>query len=202
MATLMGITIVKRFTYRGDPTEEFSNQYWFKQSPPSDSASWAQAVADVYNQEHLLFGPDVAFVRAYGYNDDDPKANHVFAKDYTVPGPPPVGTRTPTGVEFAGDQAALVEWKTDALNSRGKPIYLRKYIHAGSAKQGSPDQLDTTYYGILGTYANAMRTMFGGLTNPSSSNHPGGSETAVTGIVGPYVTTRTLKRRGPRPKAG
>lgn len=103
---------------------------------------------------------------------------------------------------MAGDQAALVEWKTDHINKRGKPIYLRKYIHAGFVLSTDHDALDTAYKNALQAYADNVHALQGGLTNASSPNWPGGSHTTILNLVHPWVTTRTLKRRGPRPRTG
>jgi len=202
VATLTGLTIVKAFAYRDEPKEEFSNQYWFKGPPPGDTASWDALLTEVMQREQAIYTTETDFLRVYGYDNDDPHANHVYVHDFEVAGTPPAGQFSTHLRPFAGDQAACVSWKTDKLNSRGKPIYLRKYHHDGGIEVASKDQLEATWKAALVTYADAIRNIHGGLTNPTSDNHPGGSETAVLTHVIPWVTTRTLKRRGKRPKAG
>jgi len=195
------------FTYRDVPTEEFSSKYWFKAPPPSADADWMSLVNSVKNLETNIFPNTVTFQRAYGYNDDDPKANAVFVHDWNIPGPAPPGTMAGTGAPMAGDQAGLVEWKTEHKNTRGKLIYLRKYLHAGHIDTLDRDRLDGNYITALQTYGDGIRVLHGGLTNASSKasssngqDWPGGSHTAIGTLVSPWVTTRTLKRRGPRPK--
>jgi hypothetical protein len=199
---LTGLTVVKKFTYRGNSNEEFSNQYWFKGPPPGDDPSWTVLMNDVLAQEEPIYPNTVTFVRAYGYNDDSSTANHVFVHDWVAAGTPPKGSYIHTGTALAGDQAGLVVWKTDQLNTRGKPIFLRKYIHAGDMDAGSPDNIASGWFTRLEAYGNGIRPLHGGLTNPSSEHHPGGSESVIGVGVSPYVTTRTLKRRGKRPKTG
>lgn len=200
MAAVTGLTIVKGFTYRDDPTEEFSNTYHFKNPPPSNDASWTVLMNDVLAREQVLFGANVHFVRAYGYDSDDPNAHHVFTHDWTVPGPPPPGTTTGIGgPPFAGDQAACVEWATSRLNSRGKRIYLRKYFHAGHMSSTDVDKLDASYVPLLNSFvdlATGINSVYGGLR---SRTH---DETLIGAKTLPWVTTRTLKRRGRRPKQG
>jgi hypothetical protein len=199
MATVTGLTLVKTFTYRGDATEEFSNTYHFKNSPPGDDPSWTVLMNDAVASERNCFPPWVTYARAYGYDSDDPKAHHVFQHDFTVPGPPPAGTLPEAGNRMAGDQAACVRWRTARLNSRGKPIYLRKYLHAGFTKATSADELDAAYVTVLNTYAsltNGINVVHGGLR---SRTH---DETISAGAAIPFVTTRTLKRRGRRPRQG
>jgi len=196
MAAVTGLTLVKRFTYRGDTLEEFSNTYHFKSAPPGDDASWTVLLNDVALQERKVMPPDVFHVRAYGYDSDDENAHHVFQFDWTVPGPPPPGTGSAWTPKFAGDQASCVWWKTDKLSSRGKPIYLRKYWHHGGMGPGGGDTLDTSYQGILDTYATAMNGIHGGLRARRQD-----CNVVAHGVL-PYPTTRTLKRRGKRPRTG
>lgn len=198
MAAVTGLTMVKRFTYRADTLEEFGHTYHFRNTPPPDAASWNQLSLDVWAAEQLIYPPTVHWVRAYGYDSDDPKAPHVWTVDKTVPGPPPAGTSAAPGQKMAGDQAAMVWWKTARLNARGKPIYLRKYIHSGGVDVNNPDLLSGGYITLLGAYiANAspgVGGVYGGLRSRSHD------ETIVARGVSQYTTTRTLKRRGKRPR--
>lgn len=193
MAAVTGLTLVKRFPYRGDPLEEFSNTYHFKGGPPGDDPSWTVLMTDVVNLEKPILRPDVLFVRAYGYDSDDPHAHHVFAHDFTVPGPPPAGSSALGGNLMAGDQASLVWWKTDKLSSRGKPIYLRKYFHHGHVDTTSGDNLLASYRAALQNYSTAANLIHGGLRGRRQDSN------VVLSDASPFVTTRTLKRRGKRP---
>jgi len=194
MAAVTGLTTVKRFTYRDNPNEEFSNTYHFKGPPPGDDASWMVLLTDVATHELRLMNPFQHLIRAYGYDSDDPHAHHVFTHDYTVPGPPPAGTGAYTGTSMAGDQAALAWWKTDKLSSRGKPIYLRKFWHGGTMEPGNPDLLDPSYHQLLQTYTLEMQTVHGGLRGRAQDSN------VVQQAASTWVTTRTLKRRGKRPR--
>jgi len=193
MAAVTTITLIKRFTYRGDASEEFSNTYSFKNAPPGDSASWLVFANDMWLIEKLIFPGSVFLVAAYGYDSDDPKAHSVWGHDYTTPGPPPPGTMVLAGQPMAGDQAACVEWVTDKKNSRGKTIYLRKYLHAGAVKVGNVDELDNTYLGLLDVYKNSISGHWGGLRAREHDYN------IVTAKPITWVTTRTLRRRGKRP---
>jgi hypothetical protein len=198
VAAVTGLTLIKRFTYRGDPLEEFSNTYHFKGPPPGDNASWQQLAIDAWNREGLVLPSSVTLVRAYGYDSDDPKAPHVWTLDFTVPGPPPAG-QFPSGPGMmAGDQAACVWWKTSRLNTRGKAVYLRKYLHSGFIDDLDSNALKATYATALttfaGTGANGIQSVHGGLRSRTHDEN-----VQAAGHV-PWVTTRTLKRRGKRPR--
>jgi len=197
MAAVTGLTIVKRFSYRGDNQEEFSNTYHFKSPPPGDDASWMVVLNDVVACEQKINGIGVSFVHAYGYNSDDPNAHHVFQHDFTVPGPPPQGQFTGTGQLMAGDQAGMVEWKTDQLSSKGKPIFLRKFHHHGLTDPSAPDNIAASWVTVLTAYAAngpyGIQAVHGGLRGRARDCN------VIAALISPYVTTRTLKRRGKRP---
>jgi len=197
MASVTGLTLIKSFAYRGDATEEFSNTYHFKNPPPGDDASWTVVMNDAVAKERSCFPAWVLYSRAYGYDSDDPKAHHVFQHDFTIPGPPPGGQHPEAGNRMSGDQAACVRWRTGRLNSDGKPIYLRKYLHAGFISPSAADDLEATYKAqleLFGSNTAGIGSIHGGLR---SRTH---DETVTDGTPIPYVTTRTLKRRGRRPK--
>jgi len=200
VAAVTGLITIKSFTYRGVAGEEFSSAYHFKGPPPADSASWSQLATDVWTCESKIYGPDVHLVRAYGYNDDAENAQHVWSNDYTAGGTGPgiPGSRLLAN-NMAGDQAACVWWRTARYNSRGKPIYLRKYIHAGVIVP--PDGLNVTYDTELTNFAGSaagtgIQSVHGGLRSRSHDE-----SVQAAGVI-PWVTTRTLKRRGKRPLPG
>jgi len=194
MAAVTGLTMIKQFTYRAETQEEWSNTYHFKLGPPGDAPSWQVLANDVWAQEKNVLPNTVHWVRAYGYSSDDPNADHVWQVDNTIPGPPPSGSMAPPVRPMAGDQAACIWWRLDRNNSKGKPVYLRKYLHAGGIATTLPDELDPGYGTLLGTYAGNMRGIHGGLRSRSHDDN-----VTTTNVI-PYVTTRTLKRRGKRPK--
>lgn len=206
--TVCRVTVVKSFTYRTE-AEEFSNQYAFKGAPPSegDDASWLVLFNDVIAKERPVFTSRTTFVRAYGYNSSDPKAHHVAQHDFTVPGPPPAGTRQPLGNPMAGDQAACVEWLMDRLSAKGKPVYLRKYFHDGELNPSNPDGISPELSTILTTFAGTtgIQAVHGGLRT-GLDNIKAGTEAPNDSVKAAYVigwsTTRTLKRRGKRPRIG
>lgn len=200
MATVTGVTLVKKFDYRDTSDEEFSNTYHFKQSPPGNAESWEVLVSDLVAQEKKCFSSEVSYVRAYGYDSNDPHATHVFAKDFVTPGPPPLGTFLPASGsrKMAGDQAAMVEWPTDGKSTRGKTIYLRKFLHAGFIDGTDADRIEGVDYGTaLVSAMTNIGFLYGGLRSAQKDLNV--QATLVSG----WVTTRTLKHRGKRggPKA-
>jgi len=197
MAAVTGLTVVKRFPYRGDTNEEFSNQYHFRGAPPSDDDAWIFLRDLVVAAERLCFPATVQWVRVTGHNSDDVHAPAVFSSDYDLFPPNPTGSYVPGLSEhpIAGDQAAFVWWLMDYKSTKGKPVYLRKYFHHGFAETSDPDLIGSTGYAqALQTFGATMNTTHGGLRSMARDG------TVVNHGHGPHVTTRTLKRRGKKKK--
>lgn len=193
-----GVTIVHAFDYRGNPNEEFSNTYHFTGSHPSDDAGWTSLIDALVDLEYLCLRDNVSYVRAYGYDDTDNDATFVY-DDLGGTGPHATGALTSSSIQFApGDCAAWCRWKTSRLNSKGKPIYLRKYFHSIGVNGGTDgyDQVETGQKSAMKTFADAVQASSGdwpGLAGPQVD------EDFLSDAVSTYVTTRTLKRRGKRP---
>lgn len=201
MGTLLGITLVKRFTYRDDPLEEWSNTYHFDGAIPADDGAWKDAFDALAAEESLCFGPTSKIIRAYGYDSDDDHAHAVADYDYeNGSGVIPGQIVTPSGsARFAGDQAGIVWAKTNRKNSRGKWVYLRKYLHDGFTTTADVDKVHPNQLGYYVTFANhlALGTI-GDLGIWRSRTHNDG----ILDFAGSeWVTTRTLHRRGKRPLA-
>jgi hypothetical protein len=203
MATQVGVTLVKRLTYRGDATEEYSNQYWFNGSVPADSTAWKALYDALIAQEKTVYISEVTVVRAYGYDSDAEDAVAVDSYDYlaaaaAVPGTLALGS----GAVMSGDCAVWVRWKTDRLNTKGKAIYLRKYFHPAMATLSNTGS-DVTMPGQV-TALNAFGTklMDGSFIDARTLTARGHSgDTLLSRASSPYVTTRSLKRRGKRPSS-
>lgn len=201
MATRVGVTTVKKMTYRGDPNEEWSNTYWFTGAVPADSTAWKALVDALIVQEKTLYLGTSTFIRAYGYDSDLDSAVAVWSRDYLAAGDSVVGTAlTGTGTYPAGDQAAWVRWKTSRLNSKGKAIYLRKYYHGVPTDEDSAGTADNVAPGWA-TAASAFGAKLRDGTFISSRTLTARkfADTLVGHNTSTYITTRTLKRRGKRP---
>ncbi len=201
MADQVGLTLIKRFNYRGDTTEEYSNTYHFTGDIPADATAWKALADALIVVEKPLYVSGCSVVRAYGYDSDADNAHSVWSYDYlaasaAVPGTCAIGAGTYT----AGDTAAWVRWKTSRVNTKGKPIFLRKYFHslvtAGTGYSGQ-DQTSAAWQ----TSANALGTKLtdGSFISARTITARGHTDTILSHAVSLYVTTRTLKRRGKRP---
>lgn len=200
MAALTGLTTIKKFTYRGDPTEEWSNTYHFDVPPPSTDANWKILADALIAAEVLCIAPSTSVVRAYGYNTDDAKPVSVWSYDYAAAGSAVPGGITPVpsgSVKMAGDQAGMFWMKSSRRNSRGKYIYLRKYFHDGYLDVTNVDKLHANQLGYYNTFADKLANgTIAVLGHWRSRTH---AETALDSNGSQWVTTRTLHRRGKRP---
>lgn len=192
-----GITIIQSFTYR-QSVEEFSNQYHFDGDAPADPSAWDDLATELVTLLCPIYPGTVSLVRAYCYEDTDHDSVLTLEHTGAFAGPP-TGTLSlgSSGHLAPGDAAMWIRWKTARLNSNGKPIYLRKYYHGviTSAETGDGDLILYEQRSALATLAAALNTTTGdwpGLVGPDGVA-PGAHAQSM------YATTRTLKRRGPRP---
>lgn len=205
MAAATGLVIVKRFDYRGNPNEEWSNQYWLTGAPPGPSAEWKALTDILIEMEKTLYSAGTHVTRAYGYNDnerdEDGNLVHpsVWSYDYGLAGEEVAGILAdPAGHIMAGDQAGTCWWKTSRRTSRGKWIYLRKFFHDGFINNANTDAVSNDQATVYRNFTNALST-------PNSNamqrgiQGPAGPETLQAWGESPWATTRTLKRRGRRP---
>lgn len=198
MATAIGIVSTKEFPYRADASERFSNKYWFTGAVPTSPATWKTFYDTLVAAERTVMGSHVRFVAATGYDNDTPGSHSVWSWEHTtetiVTGSLNIST---TDTRFAGDQAAMLEWKLARKNTRGKWVYLRKYYHGGAAQTALPDDITTA---MLTAMQNVGVVLSDGTWNQGHQlRSQKGAETITNVIASPYVTTRTLKRRGKRP---
>jgi hypothetical protein len=131
----------------------------------------------------------------YGYLADGDDAAAVV--DFTVsPLTPVAGTLSLSGEKCSGDSAGTVRWLTARRTSKGKPIYLRKYLHACQANTSDADAIAAAQLTAYGTYGTALLADWGSTTN-ALCDLDGSAVTSPH--ASPWITTRTLKRRGRRP---
>lgn len=199
MPSNCGLTLVKQFLYRG-ATEEYSNTYWFSEDAVSSDANWltlANAVAELEEPIHPNPHP---IIRAYGYTEPvAPGVTAAWTHEWLTSDYP--GSLVETGGHHAaGDAAITCRWKTSRFNSAGKRIWLRKYFHGVL-------QSDTIHDRAIDAQLTALENLHDGLSDgslPDSrrlTSMTQDEETIVASTQIPWITTRTLKRRGKRPGA-
>jgi hypothetical protein len=193
------LTLTKSMAYRNNPSERWSNTYAFTGSTPASPAAWKTLLDAVVAEERKVYISAISIVSAYGYNKIPVKGDHaVYTFDYTVtPNTPVLGSLPQVSVGVpAGDQAAWVRWGLDRFNTHGKRVYLRKYFHGGTTVTNNAELLSAVYSAALVAFGNKMRD--GTLADARSLCDKDSLVPFASG-VSPYMTTRTLKRRGKRP---
>lgn len=211
MAAACGITVIKRFTYRGNATEEYSNTYWLTGAAPSTDASWRALFDAIVLTEKAIYPSGTVVARGYGYNDDTGHkpgdegavAPAVYVLDLVAAAATVPGTLVVSGlIANPGDTAVWARWKTSRVTSPGgKAIYVRKYYHPTySVSSGSPDTVLALQRTALLAHA---AKLWDGTLNAASQKITtcGRSDVIVGANASTYITTRTLKRRGKRPNS-
>ena len=195
MPDMPSITIIKRFSYRGNP-EEYSNTYHFSGTTPATRAAWKALADAIIAAEKLCYMNTTSFVGAYGYEAGN--ENSVAQIDYDVaPDAPAVaGTSPGFGQVAPGDVAGTIRWFTGEYSSRGKKVYCRKYMHGVWIDTAAPDEMISAQRTLFATFA---AKMIDG-TLPGGAKYAGPQGAVLSAPqVNQYLTTRTLKRRGKRP---
>jgi|SRR5215211_694640 len=184
---------IKEFTYRGLP-EQWSNGYTFTGSAPGDAAGWDAFSDAMWLIEKTFLLPTSKRAHYYGYTDPDGTAQRGLA--YSTVGGTNAGAMTlPSGAyQLPGDVAMCVRFRA-GQTSKGKPAYVMKYYHGPYTRDGS-DTLDASI--VTAITANAGKLRDGTLPGGAKLARPNGIECGVPQVI-PYLTTRTLKRRGKRP---
>ena len=190
-----GVTVISSFTYRG-ATEEVSNQFHFTGSAPSDAAGWNALCAQFVTLFKALIPGVTTVRRVYCYSDTD--NDSVYQYNLADHGGVVTGTANPSSYTKinAGDAAYWVRWSTGRFNSKGKAIYLRKYLHPAYGDTSNSDALEATQKAAALAGATALIGATGswpGIAGPTYDL------TSPAASVSTYITTRTLKRRGKRP---
>lgn len=192
------LTIVKDMSYRGVAGEEWSNTYALTGTTPADSTAWRTLFDAVVAEEKKLYASSVRVIKGYGYDAIPEKGDHaIWTLDLRPSSGTVAGTLAATsGLPAAGDQAMWIRWSLDRFNTYGKRVYLRKYFHGGYVFTSTAENPSTAYYTALGLFG--TKCMDGSLAGSRKICDKFG-EVPIANAVAPYMTTRTLKRRGKRP---
>lgn len=188
------ITIVKSFSYRG-VAEEWANTYHFSGDTPANAADWKTLADAIIAQEKTLQTSTTTFVKAYGYVAGNESS--VWQINYADPPNTVVAGTLPGGgmPRAPGDAAFWVRWKTPDRNTKGRPIYLRKYFH-GVMLDGGGDSIYAAQKTAATAYAAKM--IDGTLPGNFRVCGPQGAVASAPKVTS-FATTRTLKRRGSDP---
>lgn len=195
MPDMDSITLIKRFTYRGDNQEEFSNKYHFSGDRPATESEWEELAEAIWVTEKEIFRANVFLVTAYGYEAGN---EHSVAQiDFTagggngLPGDLNVNSES---VPMAGDQCGYLRAFAGRLN--GGKTYCKKYYHGGYIDASALDQITEPMQAAMDAHGVAM--LAGGLPGGATWCQEQGRELSLP-LADQWVRIRQLKRRGKRP---
>lgn len=160
----IGISIVKSVTFRlGD--QEFSNVYHFNLGT-AVTAPWQSIVDEIVAMEKALHSTEVSFRRALGWSAGGTPQQNNMQHQSALSG---TGSSA-TNSSLDRERAILIQWPA-GIDSRGKPVYLRKWYHVCGNALGhafTAAQLQQTI-GLSGTtqdlfanHVNGIRQVGGG----------------------------------------
>jgi hypothetical protein len=158
-----GLAVLKRVSFRGG-TQHFSNVYYYETNIAASNLTDLNLLADeVVAKEKAVFATDVTFVRARLWSQVGSAAANQMLVDKTLSGTGAIAPSTAMDLE----RAFLVRFRAGS-DSRGRPVYLRKWWHLHvSALGGSSitnnmlvqtDQLASATRSALETFANSIKS--------------------------------------------
>lgn len=163
----VGVSITKSTAFRNS-TQEFSNVYYYTDSGGTPSVSDADALIDaLVTFEKPIHGTNVTFVRGRCWTQGGSPGTNNMISQKTLSG---TGARSSV-TSFDKERAFLFRLRA-GNDSRGNPVYLRKWFHAcGSLYAGQTVQsawLDqTSAFGT--TEENAMNLIIDPVKNISAA---------------------------------
>jgi len=123
----IGISITKQTSFRNS-TQEFSNVYYYT-GGSTPNATQADALIDELTAlEKTFHGTNVTFVRGRLWTETGNKATNNMISQKNLSG---TGARTPV-TSLDKERAFLFRLRA-GVDSRGQPVYLRKWFHACAA---------------------------------------------------------------------
>lgn len=125
----VGISITKKVSFRL-VQQEFSNVYHY-QLETAVTAPDEELVDAIVATEKKLHAPDVTFVRGQVWSADGTPAQNAMRYEKALSG---VGLGL-NNTSHDRERAVLAMWPA-GVNSRGKPVYLRKWFHSCGSVQG------------------------------------------------------------------
>lgn len=191
-----GIILLKKFTWRGN-SEEWSNGYHMQGDAPANDTEWLAQVEALLAIEQATLTDKCTYTRAYCYDSYDGTTPADYIKSWEADTYPPVGTLADSSLgRQTGVTCQLARFSTGRTNTKGKPVYLFKYLHdvVDPGGSGVEDSLWSNQLTTLAAYVAALvppGDVWAGLADPEGN-------AATGGYAHPQVYTHRLKRRGRR----
>jgi hypothetical protein len=121
---IVAFSVTKRVVYR-DSTQEFSNVYHYKTTDPINATEGEARLDEIVAFEKTFHATGVTFVRGRAWNAGGTPAQNDMVVQKNLSG---TGALAGTA-SLDRERAHLFRWPA-GQDSRGKPVYLRKWYHA------------------------------------------------------------------------
>jgi hypothetical protein len=147
----IGVSITKSTTFRG-AAQEFANTYYYE-TPSVDQTAYAGTlITALVDRERPMHASSVNFVRARAWSAGGTKAENQQLEQRNLSGTGSGGT-TPNALDR--ERAFLVRARA-GNDSKGRPVYLRKWWHLGISIKGG-ESLSDGQMGNTATLGSGMR---------------------------------------------
>src|SRR5215213_8845951 len=120
----IGVSITKSVAFRNS-TQEFSNVYYYEVDSLPTEAQATTMIDNLTTLEKTFHGTNVTFVRGRCWSETGNPATPEMISQKNLSG---TGARTPT-TGLDRERAFLFRLRA-GVDSRGNPVYLRKWYHA------------------------------------------------------------------------
>jgi hypothetical protein len=150
----VGVSITKSTTFRG-AAQEFSNTYYYN-SPAVGPPTPGQAdniIDALVTKEKAIHGTSVNFVRARAWSAGGTKAENTQLAQKLLTG---TGTAGAAPASMDRERAFLVRFKA-GQDTKGRPVYLRKWFHLLVSVQGG-ESITDAQLGNTAQLTNNMRS--------------------------------------------
>jgi hypothetical protein len=121
----VGVSITKSTAYRNS-TQEFSNVYYYEMASLPSEADAQTMIDNIANLEKTFHSSAVTFVRGRVWSQVGTPSQNNMITQKNLSG---TGARTTSPTTLDKERAWLFRLRAGS-DSRGNPVYLRKYFHA------------------------------------------------------------------------
>lgn len=120
----VGISITKTCSFRG-AAQEFANTYYYNAPEPISQSVCEAAIDLIVTKEKAIHASTVTFVRGRAWSAGGSAASNNMIADKALSG---VGSAAASSAGLDKERAFLVRIRA-GVDSKGRPVYLRKYWH-------------------------------------------------------------------------
>jgi len=134
---VVGVSIVKSTSFRG-VAQEFSNTYYYTTPLPVVSAVATSLIDHLVTLEKPMHAPSVSFVRGKCWSAGGTPGQNEMISQKALSG---VGTNSSgSNTNLDKERAVLVRFRA-GNDSKGRPVYLRKWWHLDVAALGASNTI-------------------------------------------------------------